>query len=85
MDVVEHAEMVEKELDAFIERRASREPDPDTTEASYVESVRRYKARRRDQARWCWIRHYEHMARCHARLAAEHEAKAQKLLEGDAA
>jgi hypothetical protein len=81
MDVVEHAEMVEKELDAFIERRAKSNPDPDETEASYAESVRRYHARRRDQNRWAWIRYYEGLARCHTRLAEEHEARVRQLLE----
>ena len=67
MDVVEHAEMVEKELDAFVERRAGREPGPDEMEASYMESVRRFHARQRDERLWERLRFYERMLEAHTR------------------
>lgn len=69
------------DLDRLIERRAARTPDPDELEPSYAESVRRYHARRRDAARWEWVRYFEHMARCHARLSEEHAARAEALME----
>jgi hypothetical protein len=84
MDVVEHAEMVEKELDAFIERRSRKEPDPDELSPSYQESVRRFHAGRQEYNRNLWICYFRTLARSHARLAAENEAKAAALLaEGE--
>lgn len=68
------------DLDRLIERRSDATPDPDTTEASYLESVRRYHARRQDQHRWEWVKFYDRMSRNHARLAEEHAARAEKLL-----
>lgn len=76
---------VTTDLDRLIERRSDKTPDPDEREESYMESVRRYHARRRDAARWEWVRYFEHMARCHARLAKEHAQRAEKLLEEGAA
>ncbi len=46
------------DIDRLIERRFEATPDPDTLEASYMESVRN-----------------------HARLAEEHAARAEALLE----
>ncbi len=84
MGVAEHAEMVDKELDAFIERRASREPDPDTSEASYAESVRRFHARRRQENRAAWYVHFCRMSENHRKLSEEYEARAEALCqEGD--
>ena len=41
MDTVEHAEMVEKQLDAMIVRRARKgDVDPGEIEPGYIESVR---------------------------------------------
>jgi hypothetical protein len=71
------------QLDTLIERRADKTPDPDELEPSYAESVRRYHAKRQQQARWEWIRYYGRLARCHARLAEENEARAEALMEGD--
>jgi hypothetical protein len=52
VDPVERAEMVEKQLDAMVQRRARKgETDPDETEQIWGESVRRYHARRRDENR----------------------------------
>ncbi len=65
MDVVEHAEMVEKELDAFITRRADKSPDPDTTEASYAESVRRYREKERREHLWQRLRFHERQIQNH--------------------
>jgi hypothetical protein len=69
------------DLDRLIERRASREPDPDELEPTYAESVRRFNARRQNQYRWEWVRYFDRMARNHARLAEEHAARAEALME----
>ena len=88
MDAAElnRAEMVEKELDAFIERRARKgETDPDEREDLWVESVRRYQERERRQIRAEWRDYHESQAERHRRtleaLVAHHETEAEKLLE----
>jgi hypothetical protein len=49
---VAHGEMVEKQLDALIQRRARKgDVDPDEAEEIWKESVRRYNARRRHDER----------------------------------
>ena len=49
MDIA-RGEMVEKELNAMIERR-SRQKDPEEASEAWQESVRRYNARRREENR----------------------------------
>jgi hypothetical protein len=66
VDNVEHAEAVEKELDAFIERR-SRQKDPDEESEMWRQSVRAYTARRREEMRAAWCEHHQGQA---ARLRA---------------
>jgi hypothetical protein len=63
---VAHAEAVEKELGAFIERRADKTPDPDTSEPSYQESVRRYHERERQERLWQRLRFHERQIQNHA-------------------
>jgi hypothetical protein len=47
--------MVEKELDAMIERRARKgEVDPDEREELWKASVRAYTGRRREELRAAW-------------------------------
>jgi len=82
---VAHTEMIEKELDAFIERRARREPTPDELEPSYAESVRRYNAARLKERRAEWYAYHadqgERLRRTMEPLIAFHEARARQLLE----
>ncbi len=82
---VAQTEMIEKELDAFIERRSRRDPTPDELEPSYAESVRRYHSRRRKEIRAEWYAYHadqaERLRRSMTVLVAFHEAKAQQLLE----
>jgi hypothetical protein len=84
------AEAVDEELDRLISRRASqdRRPDPDELEPGYVESVRRYNARRQEEDRAAWCEHHqEQAARLRATLEAliaRHERRAQELLKGEA-
>ncbi len=65
MDLVGRTEAAEAEIDRFIERRASKEPDPDETEASYMESVRRYHERERQEHLWQRLRFHERMLEAH--------------------
>jgi hypothetical protein len=87
VDTVEHAEMVEKELDAFIERR-SRKKDPDEESKAWKESVRRYEDQRRQMARVEWHAFHTEQAERHRAVLEDlityHETRAQSLLtEGD--
>jgi hypothetical protein len=74
---VEHGEMVEKQLDALIQRRARKgDVDPDEREALWQESVRRYSARREAELKAAWCEHHEGQA---ARLRiADHEQQAER-------
>jgi hypothetical protein len=78
------------ELDRLISRRASqdRRPDPDELEAGYIESVRRYNARRREEMRAARVEYHRGQAvRLRAALEVlieRHEEQAQRLLEGEA-
>ncbi len=82
---IAHAEMVEKELDAFIERRARREPTPDELEPPYAESVRRYNAARLKERRAEWYAYHadqaERLRRTMEPLVAFHEARAAALCQ----
>jgi hypothetical protein len=49
-------------------------------EPTYAESVRRYHANQEQEMRARWYDFHSAMAELHARLAAEHEEKAEKLL-----
>jgi hypothetical protein len=69
---VAHGEMVEKELDTMIERRARKgEVDPDEREEIWKASVRAYTARRREEMRAAWCEHHQGQA---ARLRSTLEA-----------
>jgi hypothetical protein len=81
---IAQGEMVEKELDAMIERRSRKgEVDPDEGEAQWQESVRRYNARlaSRRRAEWCEF-HKGQAARLRSVLeaaVARHEEAAAAL------
>jgi hypothetical protein len=82
---IARGEMVEKELNAMIERRSRKgEVDIDEFDPGYMESVRRYNARRREEMRAEWCEHHQGQA---ARLRltlealiADHEEQAEKYL-----
>ena len=77
-------EAVDLELDRLISKRASqdRRPDPDELEPGYVESVRRFNARRTEENRQAWAAFHEGQAerlrRTMAPLIAHHEARAEE-------
>ncbi len=76
------AERGERELDRFIDSRAQRTgwEKANKIEALYAESVRRHRAKLRQENRWAWIRFHECLAHNHAPLADENRAKAAALL-----
>jgi hypothetical protein len=84
MDIA-RGEMVEKELNAMIERRSRKgEVDNDEFDPGYMESVRRYNARRCEEMRAEWCEHHQGQAvRLRAvleELIADHEEQAEKYL-----
>lgn len=87
MDIA-HGEMVEKELDAMIERRSRREPDPDERDELWKASVAAYNARREAEYRQAWCEYHQGQAERHRAtleaLISRHEAEAAKLQKGEA-
>jgi hypothetical protein len=77
---VAKGEMVEKELDAMIERRSLRK-DPDEEHNLWQESVRRYNARRQKENRLAWCDYFERLAACLRARADEYDRRAQTLME----
>ena len=74
-------ERVEAELDGFVEKRARQAKDAETVEELWAKSAARDCARRREENRALWIEFHSRLSRSHARISAEHEAKAQALLQ----
>jgi hypothetical protein len=80
---IARGEMVKRELNAMIERRSRKgEVDTDEFDPGYMESVRRYNARRREEMRAEWCEHHQGQA---ARLRttlealiADHEQQAER-------
>ena len=86
MDAEEHAEMVEKQLDAMIQRRARKgDVDPDEAEEIWRESVCRYNDRKQEQLRNEWCEYHQGQAARHRAvlesLIARHEEEAAKLMD----
>ena len=83
MDIV-RGEMVEKELDALIERR-SRQKDPQEDSDLWQESAKAYEEKRRQMARLEWHLHHtaqaERLRRTLETLASLHEEQAAKLMD----
>jgi hypothetical protein len=81
MDVT-RGELVEKELDAMIERR-SRQKDPDEEHELWRSSVTAYNARRSEELRAAWCEYHQGQAARHRAvleaLIARHEAAAERL------
>jgi hypothetical protein len=78
---LEAVERVEAELDSFIEKRARQAKDAEKVEELWAKSAARDRARQREEKRALWIEFHSRLSRSHARISAEHEAKAQVLLE----
>ena len=80
MDIA-HGELVETELSRLIEKRSSREMDPDEQEELWKASVRRYNARRREENRLAWCDYFGRLAACLRERAEEYDHRAKALLE----
>jgi hypothetical protein len=83
-----HGEMVEKQLDAMIQRRArKKQMDHDEREALWQASVRRFNARRREELRAAWAAFHEGQAERQRRtledLISHHGTQAATLCEGE--
>ena len=83
---VEHAEMVEKQLDALNQRRSRKgDVDPDEREELWQASVRAYEEERRQIACAEWHLHHtaqaERLRRTLEALASHHEEQAAKLMD----
>ena len=72
-----------REISRLIERRADATPDPDELEESYMESVRRHRARRRRELQAAWYCYFCRLADSLRSRAAEYDERALKLLEDD--
>jgi len=79
---VARGEAVEAELNSLIEKRCTRETDPDEREELWKASVRTYTARGREEMRAAWCEHHQGQA---ARLRttlealiARHEEQAER-------
>jgi hypothetical protein len=86
VDAAEHAELVEKQLDAMIQRRARKgDVDPDERETLWQTSVGRYNARRREEMRAAWAFYHEGQAERHRAtlqaLIEHHESEAARLMD----
>jgi hypothetical protein len=83
VDIV-RGEIVEKELDAMIERR-SRQKDPQEDSDLWQESAKAYEEKRRQMARLEWHLHHtaqaERLRRTLEALASHHEEQAAKLTD----
>jgi hypothetical protein len=75
---IARGEMVERELDAMIERR-SRQKDPDEESELWQESVRRYNARKREEHRLAWCDYFERLAACLRARAEEYDQRVAQL------
>ena len=81
---IARSETVEKDLDGLITRRHEKRKATEgerAVEEMWAESERRHTAQRRAENRMAWTEHHERMYRVHARLAAEHAARAVGLTE----
>jgi hypothetical protein len=80
MDVT-RGEMVEAELNRFIEKRSTRKIDPDEQEELWKESVRRYNTRRQEENRLAWCDYFGRIAASLRSRAEEYDHRARALLE----
>jgi hypothetical protein len=69
---ISRGEMVERELDAMIQRRARKgEVDPDEQEEMWKASVRAYTAQRREEMRAEWREYHQDQAARHRAVLEE--------------
>jgi hypothetical protein len=83
---IARTEAADAELVRMIERRSRKgEVDREELEPVYIESVRRYNARRREEMRAAWCEYHQGQAARHRAvletLIARHEGEAAKLMD----
>jgi hypothetical protein len=82
---VARADAVDAELERLVSKRALRDrrPNPDELEPSYMKSVNRHNARKREENRQAWREYHQGQAARHRgvleQLIARHEAEAERL------
>jgi hypothetical protein len=86
---VGRSEAVEAELNRLIEKRSTRQMDPDEWEEIWQASVRAYNERRQQEIRAAWAAFHQDQAERHRRtldnLIAHHEGEAARLCGGSEA
>lgn len=81
MDVAQGYQ-VERDIERLIEKRAAKgEVDPDTAEALWQSSVRRYQERVRQQNVAAWFAYFCSQAEAHRKLSQDYEARAEALCQ----
>jgi hypothetical protein len=80
MDVA-HRTMAEAELARLVEKRSSREPDPDERDELWKASAAAYNARRREENRLAWCDYFERLATSLRSRAEEYDHRARALQE----
>jgi len=83
---IARTEAADAELVGMIERRSRKgEVDREELEPGYIESVRRYNARRREEMRAAWCEYHQGQAARHRAvletLIARHEGEAEKFMD----
>jgi hypothetical protein len=78
---VERRDRVEVELDRLMEKRSSREIDPDERDELWKASVAAYNARRREEHRREWCDYFCRLAGSLRARAEEYDHRARALLE----
>ena len=69
------SEAVEADLSRLIEKRASRETDPDERDELWKASVAAFNARRREENRLAWVGYFSHLAGALRARAEEYERR----------
>jgi hypothetical protein len=82
MDVA-HRAMAEAELARLVEKRSSREPDPDERDELWKASVAAYNARRREENRLAWCAYFTHLAGALRARAEEYDRRAALLTNAE--
>ena len=78
---VARRDTVEVEVNGLMEKRSSRETDPDERDELWKASVAAYNARRREENRLAWCDYFGRIAASLRSRAEEYEHRARALLE----
>jgi hypothetical protein len=78
---IARGEAIEKELEAFIERRSRQSGEERPEEVLYAQSVRRYHSRQSREIAAAWFAHFCRMAENHAKISEDYERRAEQLCQ----